>query len=141
LAIALSLLFVVGIASSRAATETPDPVPKVEYAGISLFKTYCSTCHGVAAKGDGPMADQLRFHPPDLTQLSKRHGGRFPADDVFRMIDGRKPLKGHGGGDMPVWGDTFKNSREGYDDESVKAKITALVEYLEGIQEREPAKP
>ncbi len=129
------LLASAGSAPSSAAP--PDPEPKVEYAGISLFKSYCSTCHGVAAKGDGPMADQLRYRPPDLTLLAKRNKGVFPTDEVFRMIDGRKPLKGHGGADMPVWGDVFKNSREGYDDESVKSKISALVEYLEGVQERE----
>jgi mono/diheme cytochrome c family protein len=117
-----------------------DAQPVQEYAGISLFRTYCSVCHGVAAKGDGPMADQLRYRPPDLTLIAKRNGGTFPADDVFRMIDGRKPLKGHGGNDMPIWGDAFKNSREGYDEAAVKGKIEAVVEYLAGIQELEAAK-
>ncbi len=112
-----------------------DAQPPQEYAGISLFKSYCSVCHGVTAKGDGPMADQLRVLPPDLTLLAKRNGGSFPTDDVFRMIDGRKPLKGHGGIDMPIWGDAFKNSREGYDDDAVRGKISALVEYIAGIQE------
>ena len=112
---------------------------KIEYSGISLFRTYCSTCHGLEAKGDGPMADQLRYRPPDLTTLAQRNGGTYPADEVFQLIDGRKPLKGHGGPDMPVWGDSFKNARDGFDEESVRARIQAIVDYLAGVQARPKA--
>jgi hypothetical protein len=51
---------------------------------------------------------------------------------VARIIDGRKPMAGHGGGDMPVWGDAFERATEG--SEAVPAKIAALVEYLESLQ-------
>jgi mono/diheme cytochrome c family protein len=104
------------------------------WSGDSLFKTYCATCHGPTAKGDGPLADHLRFRPPDLTLFAKRNGGKFAADKVERIIDGRAPVKGHGGSDMPVWGDAFKGSQEGYDEASVKARIKALAEFLEGLQ-------
>jgi mono/diheme cytochrome c family protein len=109
--------------------------PVESYSGSGLFKTYCATCHGLSAQGDGPLADRLRFRPPDLTLISKRGGGKWEADKVARMVDGRDPLKGHGGPDMPVWGDAFKSSREGFDEASVKARIQALVEYLESLQE------
>ncbi len=135
---ALALAVVLTLASWPAQADDAQPVQ--EYAGISLYKTYCSVCHGAGAKGDGPMADQLRYRPTDLTQLARRNGGQFPAEDVFRAIDGRKPRKSHGGGDMPVWGDAFKNSREGYDEAAVKGKIDAVVEYLAGLQASEPAK-
>jgi len=111
------------------------PAPKEEYNGAALFRTYCTSCHGLSAKGDGPLADHLRFRPPDLTLLAKRNNRKWDGDKVARMIDGRDPVKGHGGPDMPVWGDAFKSSREGYDEESVKAKVRALVEYLESLQE------
>jgi len=104
------------------------------WSGESLFKTYCATCHGPTAKGDGPLADHLRFRPPDLTLFAKRNGGKFAADKVERIIDGRAPVKGHGGSDMPVWGDAFKGSQEGYDEAAVKARIKALAEFLEGLQ-------
>jgi mono/diheme cytochrome c family protein len=104
------------------------------WSGDSLFKTYCATCHGPTAKGDGPLADHLRFRPPDLTLFAKRNGGKFAADKVERIIDGRAPVKGHGGSDMPVWGDAFKGSQEGYDEAAVKARIKALAEFLEGLQ-------
>lgn len=123
--------------AAQGAAETRKPEYKVEYSGISLFRTYCSTCHGREAKGDGPMADQLRYRPPDLTLLAQRNDGKYPADDVFRMIDGRKAVKGHGGPDMPIWGDAFKNAREGFDETSVKDKIQAIVDYLAGIQSRD----
>jgi hypothetical protein len=53
-----------------------------------------------------------------------------------RIVDGRNPVKGHGGADMPVWGDAFKQSREGYSEERVKEKIEAVVDHLETLQAR-----
>jgi mono/diheme cytochrome c family protein len=103
--------------------------------GSYLFKTYCASCHGKEAKGDGPLATELRFAPSDLTLIAKRNGGVYPTEQVFRTIDGRKALKGHGGPDMPVWGDTFKGTAGGYSEEKVKEKIDALVEFLKSLQE------
>lgn len=127
-------------AEPRVSQEPRKPDDRIEYSGISLFRTYCATCHGVEARGDGPMADQLHYRPPDLTLLAQRNNGAFPSADVLRTIDGRNPLRGHGGPDMPVWGDAFKNSREGFDDDSVRAKIQAIVDYLAGIQQRSKTK-
>src|SRR5262245_32348762 len=84
--------------------------------GGEVFKSYCGSCHGTAAHGDGPLADALRFKPADLTRIAKRNGGKFDSDKVFRIIDGRQGVKGHGGTDMPVWGDAFKQSSTGYSD-------------------------
>jgi hypothetical protein len=78
----------------------------------------------------------MKKPPPDLTQFAARNGGVFPAALVAQIIDGRQPVTGHGGPDMPVWGDAFKASRLGSSEESVQARIKALVEYLEHIQER-----
>jgi mono/diheme cytochrome c family protein len=103
-------------------------------AGSAVFSTYCASCHGVDAKGDGPLADSLRYRPPDLTLIAKRNGGTYPAEKVFKIIDGRDPVKGHGGPEMPVWGDAFKNTTEGYKEADVKAKIEALVDHLKSIQ-------
>ena len=44
------------------------------------------------------------------TRLAQRNKGRFDAEKVQRIIDGRDPVKGHGGPDMPVWGDAFKQT-------------------------------
>jgi len=102
--------------------------------GAEVFRTYCATCHGTSARGDGPLASSMKQKPANLTEIAKRNGGLFPTDVVFRTIDGRKPVKGHGGPDMPVWGDAFSKSREAGDTERVKAVIDSLVGFLESIQ-------
>lgn len=102
--------------------------------GAYLFKTYCATCHGKDGKGDGPLATELHFAPADLTLLAKRSGGTYPSEQVYQIIDGRKGLKGHGGPEMPIWGDAFKGSAEGYSEKTVKQKVDALVQFLKSIQ-------
>ena len=104
--------------------------------GDYLFRTYCAACHGTSAKGDGPLADSMRTRPADLTEIAKRNKGTFPRDLVYRMIDGRSPVKGHGGADMPVWGDVFSRAVEGGDPIVVQKRIEALVAYLDGLQAR-----
>ena len=49
-------------------------------------------------------------------------------------MDGRNPLKGHGGPDMPIWGDAFRNAETGYDDAAAKARIRIVVDYLKTLQ-------
>jgi mono/diheme cytochrome c family protein len=122
------------LVAQTAPPEKPTPPAKEATPGAALFKTYCASCHGPSAKGDGPLADQMRIQPPDLTQIARRNKGKWDGAKVARMIDGREPVKGHGGSDMPVWGDVFKTSRDGYDEESVKAKVRELMEYLESLQ-------
>lgn len=102
--------------------------------GAYAFRTYCASCHGADGKGEGPLAQSLRFHPPDLTLIAKRSGGEFPADRVERIVDGRNPLKGHGGPEMPIWGDAFKNADTGYDDQQAREKVRSIVDYLRTLQ-------
>jgi len=99
--------------------------------GSSTFGLYCASCHGSSAKGDGPMASVLSKRPADLTQIAKRNGGTFPSELIAKVIDGRSPAKGHGGGEMPIWGDAFAKSS---DPTPVADKIARLVAYLETIQ-------
>jgi mono/diheme cytochrome c family protein len=107
---------------------------KAAETGAGIYRTHCATCHGTVGKGDGPMAPQLRIAPPDLTLLARRNGGKFSFEKVYRIIDGRDPVPGHGGGDMPVWGDAFLEAREGYSEEKVKERITQVVHYVASIQ-------
>lgn len=101
--------------------------------GLDLFNSYCATCHGTSAKGDGPMASSLKVRPADLTMIAARNGGVFNADQVAQIIDGRNPVKGHGGGQMPVWGDIFSKS---IDPTPVAEKIKRLVSQLQTIQQK-----
>ena len=104
--------------------------------GGELFRTYCASCHGTAARGDGPLASSMTRKPADLTEIAKRNGGLYPSELVFRTIDGKKPVRGHGGPDMPVWGDAFARSRDGGDEEQVRSMIQSLVDFLESVQAR-----
>jgi hypothetical protein len=122
-----------GAGGSTPPTSVQETLPPT-FSGATLFDDYCKTCHGVRATGDGPLAKLLRRPPADLTQLARRNGGVFSPEMVARIIDGRKPLAGHGGGDMPVWGEAFANTAEG--SEATPRKIAALVGYLESIQQR-----
>jgi mono/diheme cytochrome c family protein len=119
-----------------AGTGQPDDPAIAGVAGAYAYKTHCASCHGLDGRGEGPLAESLRFRPPDLTLIAKRNGGTYPSDRVHRIVDGRKPLKGHGGPDMPIWGDAFKNAETGYDDASVKAKVRSVVDYLRTLQAR-----
>ena len=123
------------LTAAAAAAQEPG-VDEQMVAGSSIYSTYCTVCHGPGGKGDGPLAKSLRFRPPDLTVLARKNGGTFPKERVARTVDGRNPVKGHGGADMPVWGDAFKQSREGKDEKAVQQKIGAVVDHLESLQEK-----
>lgn len=75
--------------------------------GQMIYQKWCATCHGIAAEGNGPMANSMVLSPPDLTRLSARHDGVFPLRRVIYRIDGRDPLVSHGS-PMPVYGDFFE---------------------------------
>jgi mono/diheme cytochrome c family protein len=116
-------------AAANAQSREPDT-------GGAVYRTYCASCHGVTARGDGPVASEMNRKPSNLTEMAKRNGGQFPSELAFRAIDGRQPVRGHGGPDMPVWGDVFIRSRDAGDAERAKAMIQSLVEFLDSIQLR-----
>jgi nucleotide-binding universal stress UspA family protein/mono/diheme cytochrome c family protein len=131
--LAAGLLLAPGVATAQT---TGSATTKQTIAGGELYRTYCASCHGTAARGDGPLASMMIRKPADLTEIAKRNGGLFPSELVFRTIDGQQPIRGHGGPDMPVWGDAFNRSREGGSPEKVKQLIQSLVDFLEAIQTR-----
>lgn len=121
-------------ATTWGAGQTPTRPPQERFSGSEMFGLYCATCHGTSATGDGPLAPMLRKRPANLTLLARGNGGVFSAPMVLQIIDGRKPAAGHGGGDMPVWGDAFGKSADGVD--TAVEKLSALVKYLETIQQK-----
>jgi mono/diheme cytochrome c family protein len=135
--VAIAFSATLGSGATAWGQKPPSPPVQPSFSGSDLFKTYCAVCHGKSARGDGPLAASLKRPPPDLTRFAARNGGVFPAALVAQIIDGRQRVAGHGGPDMPVWGDAFMASRLGSSEESVQAMIKALVEHLESIQERQ----
>jgi mono/diheme cytochrome c family protein len=103
--------------------------------GAQLFLTHCAGCHGRDARGHGIITSELRHEPPDLTRFTARNGGVFPREQLYRIIEGRG-VASHGDRDMPIWGDTFRRSRDTPNDAAVKRRLDAIVDYLQAIQER-----
>ena len=103
--------------------------------GRISYNRYCRSCHGEWGKGDGAVADVLKVPPADLTRVAQRNGGEFPFDEVFKTIDGRKGVAGHGLRDMPIWGNVFKESEE-TSDEQVIEKVAQLTYFVKSIQVR-----
>ncbi len=128
----LSIAGIVLTSAPLGAQAQPSSPPTGDY----LFRTYCASCHGTSAKGDGPLAESMRRRPADLTEIARRNKGVFPRDEVYRIIDGRQPVKDHGGANMPVWGDVFGRSSEVRSEAAITERIEALVRYLEGLQAR-----
>ena len=95
-------------------------------AGKNLFLNSCWQCHGLDAKGFGPMAEMLAIDTPDLTELSKRNGGEFPTEAVARQIDGRSPLLAHGG-EMPIFGPSLES------DQNVTLRMKSGQQLMTGV--------
>ncbi len=127
----LSLLLVVMTPLGTAIAQgQPKPAPALS--GSDLFYNNCAACHGTDGKGNGPMGQVLTIRPADLTIIAKNTGGKFPAAKIYQLIDGRNPdVRGHGGPDMPVWGEVFAVRGNAA---SAKDRINALVKYIETLQ-------
>lgn len=107
--------------------------------GRETYVRYCATCHGMEARGNGPMGPSLILAPKDLTQLAALNDGVFPTFRVVARIDGSDALVSHGS-PMPVYGDFFQGKGVPLRVETgqmvmTSQPIVSLVTYLEGIQE------
>jgi mono/diheme cytochrome c family protein len=101
--------------------------------GPALFRTYCASCHGLDAKGNGPMAPLLKVRPGDLTRIAIRNRGLFPMQQVQKIISGEEqPNSGHGSREMPVWGPIF--SQVTRDVDLGRVRVDNLSRYLRDIQ-------
>lgn len=109
--------------------------------GRALFLRYCSSCHGAAGDGRGPVSVTLRKQPADLTQLGARYGVPLPAGQIARIIDGRDTLAAHGDREMPVWGERFSDiyDAKGTLKGDMDVRIRKIIDYLNSIQK--PAIP
>jgi len=119
--------------------------------GQSEYLSSCGPCHGSDAKGKGPLANQLKETPSDLTQLAKKNGGVFPINAIYEYIDGRQAVKAHGSRDMPIWGFRYvpfpMAPNQAFDPKSpqsylsdrepvIRNRILALIDYLYRVQEK-----
>jgi len=127
------LMLLIGMAVvGSAQTKSPRKlIPSLE--GKDLFGAYCASCHGMDAKGLGPVAVALKGTVPDLTQIAKRRDGKFPNDDLEKMILGEKVMNAvHGSREMPVWGPVFQRVEN--DQDFGLVRVRRVVEYLKSLQ-------
>jgi mono/diheme cytochrome c family protein len=125
----LALVLIAITSTSVGAGQTK---PATAESGSDLFYNNCASCHGTDGKGNGPLGQVLTIRPANLTIISKNTGGKFPVAKLYELIDGRNPaVRGHGGPDMPVWGEVFAARGN---TASVKNRIDALVKYIETLQ-------
>ena len=111
--------------------------PFADYSGRQLFDRFCASCHGNSGFGDGPVATSLKVTVSDLTRLYQRNGGKFPAERVRKIIDGRQVYPVHGPRDMPVWGQELwvEGGASPQADDEARDIIDKLVNYLRSIQQ------
>lgn len=131
---AISGFIVLGAMTAGIAERSDEHLGEVEY------EVSCMPCHGIDGRGDGVLAKGLKHPPADLTRIAKANGGRFPADRITGIIDGRAVTAAHGERDMPAWGERYsrpygKETRSQMESR-VRRQIRALVDYLRTIQER-----
>lgn len=120
--------------------------------GKSEFQSSCASCHGADGKGKGPVSDQLKIPPSDLTMLAKNNNGVFPTYAAYKIIEGSKTVPAHGTREMPIWGERFNpivslphNVDPSYwkmagaaqsPEVVVRTRILAVIDYLSRIQQK-----
>lgn len=130
----------VALLAVAGASQAADIDPFTDYSGAQLFGRFCASCHGSLGFGDGPVAPTIRVMIPDLTELSKRSGGRFPDERVREIIDGRAVLPAHGSRPMPVWGYELEAQAGAGDTpvdhprDAAQTLIDRLVDHLRSMQ-------
>ena len=146
--ICLKWLIIAGLAAGFAAAAQAEDLD----IGKSEFQSSCASCHGADGKGKGPVSEQLKVLPSDLTMLAKRNNGVFPVNAAYETINGSKTIAAHGSREMPIWGERFNPvvNLPHYVDPSywkmagpqqspevvVRTRILAVIDYLSRIQEK-----
>jgi mono/diheme cytochrome c family protein len=107
--------------------------PTSPASGQEMFNSYCASCHGKDAKGDGPAVGALKAAPTDLTTLAKNNGGKYPEMKVTSVLRGEAKVTAHGSQEMPVWGPVFWRMSQGNASE-VQQRIVNLNRYIKSLQ-------
>ena len=121
-------------ASAQIGNQRQPPIRPVE--GASIFRNYCAACHGLDGRGNGPASKALKREVPDLTRLSHRNDGAFPALHVrtIIMFGADDLLPAHGSKEMPIWGSIFHEIE--FDQDLGNVRLENITRYLESIQRK-----
>ena len=132
-AVAAFLPISLGSQSATDPATAGQPAPLKD--GRVMFSKLCVSCHGEDARGLGPVVVEHKVPPVNLTQLSRRHGGVFPAPYVRDVLEHGVKVPSHTSVVMPVWGPKLGKMNESNPRER-EERVSALVAFLETIQER-----
>jgi mono/diheme cytochrome c family protein len=132
--VGVSLVTVLGIAHPQGKSEQRPVARQASIASAKeMFLKYCASCHGEDGKGGGPAALAMKPPPSDLTTISKRHEGKYPAGYVAAVLKFGRSLASHGSYDMPVWGSRFKEL-DPVHDPTGQQHIDDVVAYIASLQ-------
>jgi mono/diheme cytochrome c family protein len=105
--------------------------------GKLMYASYCSSCHGLDLKGNGPTAQVLKKQPADLTLLTKNNRGRFPFDRVRSVLEFGSARQAGEDGPMPVWGPILAQMDAAHAGQGIgMVRIISLTQYLESLQSK-----
>jgi mono/diheme cytochrome c family protein len=115
--------------------------PTSPTSGQQMYTTYCASCHGADGRGNGPAAPAMKARPTDITLLSQRNSGVFPADHIRAVLQFGIGNPAHGSADMPIWADLFRimDGPTANSEALVNQRVINLTNYLKQIQ-RVPGK-
>lgn len=104
--------------------------PAVPEHADAMYRQYCASCHGLSGRGDGPAAEALTPRPTDLTTST------LDLPELMKTIDGRRTVRAHGSGAMPVWGHVFEESvpDEGRQTRQGLRQVQAVAEYVQSLR-------
>ena len=101
--------------------------------GPELYRDFCASCHGLAAKGNPTVARALGVPPPDLTQLREVGISREHVAYVLRSsCEDAHHRAPDGTATMPCWRTILRNNLRS--DAAAFPVINRLVDYIDSIQ-------
>lgn len=139
------ILLIAGILSTASLGFAQQTTPKIKEvpiqptsaaSGQQMYATYCAVCHGTDGRGGGPASLALKTAPPDLTALSQKNGGIYPADHVASVLKFGAPAPAHGTAEMPIWSDLMLSLHSDNPKSTmlVQQRVRNLTDYLKQIQ-------
>lgn len=143
----MTAVLMAGLASASFLALTQQPTPTIKsvpikptspVSGQQMYASYCAACHGSTGIGNGPAAPAMKTFPTNLTLLSEKNGGVFPAEHIQAILKfGVENPAAHGSADMPVWGDLLRTLHGSSANSTmlVNQRIINLTQYLKQIQQ------
>jgi mono/diheme cytochrome c family protein len=138
-----NLIFVIAILLSlgaagvaQQATLTTVSIKTTSWAsGQQMYQQYCTACHGAKADGEGPAASACTIRPADLRTLARRHGGKFPYNHFYAVLQFGAAMPSHGSADMPIWLPVLASLDEGHE-AIAQQRMHNIASYVASLQSK-----